>query len=53
MFSLFSAFGCGPRLLVIQLTITAFVLSFFGSTSYNYKINTITMPVTMRSQAKC
>jgi hypothetical protein len=51
-FLLFSAFGCSLRLLVIQLNITAFLLSRFGSTSYNDKIDTIMMPVTTRSRAK-
>jgi hypothetical protein len=52
MFFLFCAFGCDLRLLVIQLTITASLISFLGTISYNDTFTTIIMPVTTRSQVK-
>jgi hypothetical protein len=51
-FLFFSAFGCDLRLLVIQLTITASLISFLGTISYNDTFPTIIMPVTTRSQVK-
>jgi hypothetical protein len=51
-FLFFSAFDCNLRLLVIQLTITASLISFLGTISYNDTFTTIIMPVTTRSQVK-
>ncbi len=51
-FLFFSAFGCDLCHLVIQLTITTFLISFLGTINYNDTITTITMPVTTRSQVK-
>jgi hypothetical protein len=51
-FLLFCAFGCGLRLLVIQLTITAYFVPPIGAvTTYN-TVGLLPMPVITRSQAK-
>jgi hypothetical protein len=52
IFLLYHAFGCSLCLLVIQLTITAFLLNPIGSVPYHMVIGLPTMPVTMRSRAK-